>query len=250
MINKELEKFFNDNKNVAIGFSGGVDSSYLLYVGKKLGANISPYFVKSDFQPQFELDDAKRLCEELDIDLKIIHLDVLDNEIVTDNPQNRCYFCKQEIFGRLKKEALANGYNVLIDGTNASDDVEDRPGMKALSELDVKSPLREAGLTKEEIRKLSKDAGLFTWNKPSYACLATRIPTDEKITKEILEKIEKSEEELFDLGFTNFRIRVFNNAARIQVDKDELEKFIKNRKLILEKIKPYFEIVMLDLEVR
>lgn len=250
MINKELEKFFNDNKNVAIGFSGGVDSSYLLYVGKKLGANISPYFVKSDFQPQFELDDAKRLCEELDIDLKIIHLDVLDNEIVTDNPQNRCYFCKQEIFGRLKKEALANGYNVLIDGTNASDDVEDRPGMKALSELDVKSPLREAGLTKEEIRKLSKDAGLFTWNKPSYACLATRIPTDEKITEEILEKIEKSEEELFDLGFTNFRIRVFNNAARIQVDKDELEKFIKNRKLILEKIKPYFEIVMLDLEVR
>lgn len=250
MINKELEKFFNDNKNVAIGFSGGVDSSYLLYVGKKLGANISPYFVKSDFQPQFELDDAKRLCEELDIDLKIIHLDVLDNEIVTDNPQNRCYFCKQEIFGRLKKEALANGYNVLIDGTNASDDVEDRPGMKALSELDVRSPLREAGLTKEEIRKLSKDAGLFTWNKPSYACLATRIPTDEKITEEILEKIEKSEEELFDLGFTNFRIRVFNNAARIQVDKDELEKFIKNRKLILEKIKPYFEIVMLDLEVR
>lgn len=250
MINKELEKFFNDNKNVAIGFSGGVDSSYLLYVGKKLGANISPYFVKSDFQPQFELDDAKRLCEELDIDLKIINLDVLDNEIVTDNPQNRCYYCKQEIFGRLKKEALADGYNVLVDGTNASDDVEDRPGMKALSELDVRSPLREAGLTKKEIRKLSKDAGLFTWNKPSYACLATRVPTDEKITKEILEKIEKSEGELFDLGFTNFRIRVFNNAARIQVDKDELDKFIKNRKLILEKLKPYFEIVMLDLEVR
>ncbi len=250
MVTKELFEFFEENKKVALGFSGGVDSSYLLYAGKKCGANIQPYFVKTPFQPEFELEDAKLLAEGLGVDLKIIYLDVLSDEIIANNPEDRCYYCKNLIFSNLIKSAKADGYEVVVDGTNASDDIGDRPGIKALRELKVRSPLREVGLTKDKIREYSKEAGLFTWNKPAYSCLATRVFTGGKITNEILEKIEKSEGRLFELGYTDFRVRVIDDMARVQVKESEMERFVKDRKKILEVLKPHFDIILLDLEGR
>ena len=181
-----LKEFFTVHNKIALGFSGGVDSSFLLYSAIKYGADIKPYFIKTAFQPEFELEDAMKLASQLNIEPEIIRVDVLQNEKVTENPKNRCYFCKNTLFSILREKADAEG-RTLIDGTNYSDDAGDRPGMKALKEMNVLSPLRECKLTKVEIRKLSEDAGLFTWDKPAYACLATRIPTGTTITKDQLQ---------------------------------------------------------------
>ena len=211
----DLKEFFEKYPEVAIAFSGGVDSSYLLYAAKQYAERCTAYYVKSDFQPEFEYRDAKKLAEELKAEMCVINLDVLDSEDVRRNPENRCYYCKQLIFSTIKEKAASDGYTVLLDGTNASDDVNDRPGMKALQELEVKSPLRECGLTKDVVRKLSKEAGLFNWDKPAYACLATRIPANEPIDRKKLERIEKAEDYLFSMGFTDFRVRTVNEHARL-----------------------------------
>ena len=246
----KLKKFFEKYPRVALGFSGGVDSAYLLYAGKKYGADIRPYFIKTAFQPEFELRDAHRLTEELGIELTVVEYDILAETQVAQNPPNRCYYCKSALFGALKQQALKDGYEILLDGTNASDDASDRPGMKAIREMKVLSPLRECGLTKDEIRILSREAGLFTWEKPSYACLATRIPTGEPVSGELLKRIERSEDALSALGFSDFRVRVFYNAARIQLSKGQFEKAAQDRERILSALKPYFPAVLLDLETR
>ena len=245
-----LQDFFKQNKNVALAFSGGVDSAYLLYAATAAGCDIHAYYVKSAFQPQFELEDAKRLALELGAKMTVLELDVLSDSVITDNPANRCYHCKKKIFGTILEAAKKDGYELLIDGNNASDDASDRPGMKAVQELNVHSPLRECGMTKEKIRRLSKEAGLFTWNKPAYACLATRIPVGEKITAEKLTATELSEKALSDLGFTDFRIRLSGDTAKIQVREEQLDKLLQYRKEILEKLKPYYSAVTADLEVR
>lgn len=246
----DLNQFFQENNRIALAFSGGVDSSYLLYAAIQAGADVTAYYVKAAFQPQFELDDAIRLAEELKANMKILYVDVLSDEKVTANPADRCYYCKQNIFNTILKAAAEDGYEVLLDGTNASDDAGDRPGMRALKELMVRSPLRECGLTKAEIRRLSKEAGLFTWNKPAYACLATRIPTGEVITKEKLEATEKSEGFMMDLGFSDFRVRQRNGEAKLQLKEEQLPLFVKNRQSILDTLKKYYKEVVLDLEVR
>lgn len=246
----KLKEFFEKYPRVALGFSGGVDSAYLLYAGKKYGADIRPYFIKTAFQPEFELWDAHRLTEELGIELTVVEYDILAETQVAQNPPNRCYYCKSALFGALKQQALKDGYEILLDGTNASDDASDRPGMKAIREMKVLSPLRECGLTKDEIRILSREAGLFTWEKPSYACLATRIPTGEPVSGELLKRIERSEDALSALGFSDFRVRVFYNAARIQLSKGQFEKAAQDRERILNVLKPYFTAVLLDLEAR
>jgi len=245
-----LEQFFKDNTSVALGFSGGVDSSYLLYAGIKYGAGIKAYYVKTSFQPKFELQDAYKLAKQVGAEITVIELDILDNEVVVSNPPDRCYHCKTDIFGAVQKQAITDGIPLVIDGTNASDDADDRPGMKALAELSVRSPLRECGITKDEIRRLSKAAGLITWNKPAYACLATRIPTGRTITRELLHSVEKAEKVLFALGFIDFRVRVFHDAARLQFPPDQMSKALDKRTDIIEKIKPHFPIVVLDLEGR
>lgn len=173
----DLKEFFRQHPKAAIAFSGGVDSSYLLYAALQCGADVRAYYVKGAFQPQFELDDAQRLARDIHAPMTVLRADVLRDETVTANPANRCYYCKKVVFSSIAQAALADGYTVLLDGTNASDDAGDRPGMRALQELQVLSPLRLCGLTKPEIRRLSKEARLFTWDKPAYACLATRIPT-------------------------------------------------------------------------
>lgn len=245
-----LQDFFKDKQKIALAFSGGVDSAYLLYAGIQAGCDIHAYYVKSAFQPQFELEDAKKLAAEFDAKMTVLELDVLSETSITKNPANRCYYCKKKIFSLIKETAQKDGYEILIDGNNASDDADDRPGMKAVHELSVLSPLREYGLTKDEIRTLSKEAGLFTWNKPAYACLATRIPTGVEITADKLHATEVSEKALADLGFTDFRIRSSGNDAKIQVREEQLEKLLLYRREILEKLKPYYSAVTVDLEVR
>lgn len=246
----ELKEFFAHNPKAAIAFSGGVDSAYLLYAAIEYGADVKAYYVKSPFQPTFEMEDAKRLAAELCAKMEIIELDVLENERIAANPRERCYHCKRAILSAIIEKAAADGYSLLLDGSNASDDAADRPGMKALAELSVRSPLRDCGLTKSEIRKLSKDAGLFTHDKPAYACLATRIPTGEAITKEKLEATERAEEYLSSLGFKNFRVRLFNGSARLQFTKEDMPKAVAQAEKINHELKKYYASVMLDLEAR
>lgn len=245
-----LRDFFAANPRVALAFSGGVDSAYLLYAAKAYGAQVKAYYVKTAFQPRFEYEDALRLAEQLGADMQTIELDVLAEEAITANPKNRCYFCKRKIFTAILAAAKADGFRLVIDGTNASDDAADRPGMQALQELEVRSPLREAGLTKAQIRKHSKDAGLFTHDKPAYACLATRIPAGTAITKPLLERTERAEEFLKKLGFSDFRIRLMGEAARIQLPNGQLPLLLEHRQTILTELKKYYCAVLLDLEVR
>ena len=245
-----LTEFFHQNQKAAIAFSGGVDSAYLLYAALQSGADVRAYYVKSAFQPQFELDDARRLAETLSADMRVLDVDILADETVAVNPPDRCYHCKRRIFSAIASAAAADGYTLLLDGTNASDDAGDRPGMRALRELSVRSPLRECGLTKPEIRRLSREAGLFTWDKPAYACLATRVPAGERLTAEKLENTERAEDFLFSLGFADFRVRLFNGAARLQLPAEQLPRLLERRAEILSELKKTYSAVVLDLEVR
>lgn len=246
----KLNEFFAVHSKAAIAFSGGVDSAYLLYAARQSGAEVQAYYVKSAFQPRFEQDDAIRISDGLDIPMRVLKVDVLSAKAITDNPSERCYYCKRMIFEAIWKAAAEDGFPVLLDGTNASDDVKDRPGMRALWELSVLSPLRECGLTKAEIRRRSQEAGLFTWDKPAYACLATRIPTGEQITEEKLRETERAENFLFSLGLTDFRVRRMGDAARLQVPAEQIVKVIENRESILAELKRSYPAVLLDLEAR
>ena len=245
-----LEEFFSENPRCALAFSGGVDSAYLLWAGLQAGAEIWPYFVKTPFQPQFELEDARRLCRQLDADLIICELDVLTDKAVAANPPDRCYHCKRRMFSWLKRYGASEGFSLLLDGTNASDDAGDRPGMRALEELEVRSPLRECGLTKDDIRALSRQAGLFTWDKPSYACLATRVPTGRTITREDLKKVEQGESLLSGLGFRDFRLRLTANGCKLQMKEDQLPRVLDSRGDILAALSPLFSEITLDLRPR
>jgi len=283
----------------AVAFSGGVDSAYLLYAAAQCGAQVKAYYVKSAFQPAFELEDARRLVEFLNkqeedcaqgekdaplvemetqtadvetpitdvetptIEMEVLSVDILsqktiaDNssdmliqKTIADNPADRCYYCKKAIFSTIQQAALRDGFTVLLDGTNASDEEGDRPGMRAIAEFSVLSPLRLCGLTKDEIRRLSKEAGLFTWDKPAYACLATRVPSGVPITEELLGATERGEAHLSSLGFRDFRIRYMNGAAKIQLPADQFPKALACRDQILRQLKQDYSAVVLDLEPR
>ena len=245
-----LEQFFAENREVAIAFSGGVDSAYLLYAATRYAARVKAYYVSTAFQPEFELADARRLADELGADMLVLHVDVLSNSAVTANPPDRCYHCKNTLFRQILRAAENDGFPVLLDGTNASDDAGDRPGMRALRELSVRSPLRECGLTKAEIRRLSREAGLFTWDKPAYACLATRIPTGTAITLEDLRRTEQCEAFLMALGFSGFRIRLMDGCARLEMPEAQFPMLLARREAVLERLKKDYPRVLLDLEAR
>ena len=213
----DLKEFFKTNNKVAVAFSGGVDSSYLLYAAHEAGADVRAYYVRSQFQPAFEFEDACSIAKYTGVDMKVIEVDVLTYETVTSNPEDRCYHCKRVIMGNIIRQASLDGYSLVIDGTNASDDIDDRPGARALKEFGVRSPLRECGITKPEIRKLAKAAGLSVWDKPAYACLATRIPHGELITADKLKTTEKAESLLYEMGFRDFRVRMRGENALVQV---------------------------------
>ena len=245
-----LQSFFQANPRAAVAFSGGVDSAYLLWAAKAYGAKVRAYYVKSPFQPLFELTDAVKLCRALAVPLTVLPVDVLTDEAVAKNDHLRCYHCKRRIFTAILKAAARDGFDLLLDGTNASDEASDRPGMRALSELHVLSPLRLSGLTKADIRQRSREAGLFTWDKPAYACLATRIPTGTAITREALCATEAAEGFLAALGFSDFRVRYFGGAAKIQVREAQLPRLLACREEILRQLSPLYDGVLLDLEVR
>lgn len=247
----QLHDFFDQNQRIAIAYSGGVDSSYLLYAAKAAGCDARAYFIKSQFQPQFELDDAIRFAASVGAPLIVGTLDVVGEEKIARNRDDRCYHCKTAILTKLWELARADGFTVLCDGTNIDDSESDRPGMRALREQGVISPLRDHGLSKTEIRLLSKQAGLFTHSKPAYACLATRIPTGSVITGEWLEIIERAERTLFDLGFSDFRVRLAPpKGAKIQVPESQLKLIISRRNEILAELKPDFDSIVLDLTLR
>lgn len=247
----DIKEFFENNNNGAVAFSGGVDSSFLVWAASKYGKGWRAYYVKTLFQPAFELEDALQVVKICGFPMEIIEKDILENKTVASNPSNRCYYCKKEIMGTILERAKEDGISLLIDGTNASDDASDRPGMKALDELKVLSPLRECGLTKADVRRLSKEAGLPTWDKPSYACLATRIPEGRTITAGDLSRIEKAEDEMFALGFKDFRVRLRDNdTALLQLTGSDIEKLIHNRQTVLDKLKGKFSNIFLDLKAR
>ena len=236
---------------MALAFSGGVDSSYLLYAAKEAGCDVHAYFIKSQFQPQFELDDAMRVAGFVGARLTVEALDALCDPNVVKNLPDRCYYCKNSILSKVWALARADGFSVLCDGSNADDDEADRPGMRAQREHGVVSPLRDCGLTKAEIRQLSKEAGLFTHDKPSYACLATRFPEGAEITEELLQKVEHAESALFDMGFSDFRVRIIPpNVAKLQMPAALWDSAAARRSEILAALSPFFGSIALDLEVR
>lgn len=243
MKTERLARFFQENNRLALAFSGGTDSSYLMYAACKAGADITAYFVKSQFQPMFELEDARRLAGELNCPLKVLETDVMKHDEIVSNQSHRCYFCKKLMFETIAAAAKTDGYTAIIDGTNASDDASDRPGMQALSEMNIISPLRLYGITKAEVREFSDDACLWTSRMPSYSCLATRIKTGEIITEQKLEAVEKSENYLKSLGIRDFRVRVSNDKAVLELRSDDGIIVDKNRSDIKEYLGRYFESV-------
>ncbi|MEL4105812.1 ATP-dependent sacrificial sulfur transferase LarE [Oscillospiraceae bacterium WX1] len=243
----KLDAFFAENPRFALAYSGGVDSTYLLSAAKEYGCDVKAYFIKSIFQPQFELDDARRMAYMLSAPMTVETIEILKNPDVAANSPDRCYHCKKAIFTRILELAHRDGYTVVCDGTNASDDAGDRAGMQALIELGVRSPLREYDMTKPEIRSLSRAAGLYTHDKPSYACLATRIPTGTEIKADCIDTVAKAEEALHVLGFSDFRIRFFSGAARIQLPEEQFRTAFDKRRKILDTLYPYFDAVFLDL---
>ena len=246
----DLQSFFREHPNVAIAFSGGVDSAYLLYAAGKYASSVRAYYVKSEFQPQFELDHACRLSRELSVDLTVLTLEQLSDPLIQGNDPLRCYYCKKRIFTAIREAAERDGFPLLCDGTNADDREEDRPGFRALRELGVRSPLRECALHKDEIRSLSKEAGLFTHDKAAYACLATRIPTGEALTAHTLQITEKAEGILYDSGFRDFRIRCHQGTPRLQIRRCQFPLYEEKKEWLLAQLLPLYGRLWQEPEVR
>ncbi|NLW78403.1 MAG: ATP-dependent sacrificial sulfur transferase LarE [Ruminococcaceae bacterium] len=246
----ELAKLLRAIPRAALGFSGGVDSAYLLYACRACGVDVQAYYVSTAFQPAFELEDARRFAKDIGAPLAVLPYDILALPQVAANLQDRCYHCKKAIFGQIQARATADGYPVVMDGSNASDNADDRPGMRALGELRVCSPLREAGLTKRQVRAFSRQAGLFTWNKPAYACLATRVPTGTPLEADTLQKIEAAEDTLARLGFTDFRVRVLGDAGKLQLPAAQITVAAARHEELRNKLSPWFSDILLDLTPR
>ncbi len=225
-----LKTVIRSYKKVLVAFSGGCDSAFVLKVCRDvLGrANVLAAIAKSPSLPESELHEAKEIACAIDAELLVIETHELENSNYAKNPINRCYFCKSELYSHLLPEAQARGFNFILNGTNQDDLGDWRPGLKAAEEHSVKSPLVEAGLNKEEIREISKDLGLSTWNKPQAACLSSRIPFGTEVTPERLKQIEQGEEILKGLGFHTVRLRWFEKTAMIEVGSEETPLFFKD----------------------
>lgn len=199
---------------VAVAFSGGVDSTFLLYAASQaLGDGAVALTSRSGFVPAREFTEADEYCASLKVKHIVLDTDVLSIPGVADNPKDRCYICKRALFQGFIDAAEKEGISVVAEGSNVDDEGDYRPGLRAIAELGIKSPLREAGLTKQEIRDLSKEAGLPTWSKPSFACLASRIPYGERITPRKLSMVEQAEQFLLDKGFKQFRVRAHESGS-------------------------------------
>jgi len=246
-----LKRIICKYKSCVVAFSGGQDSALLL---KVCSLALEPdkflaVIAISQTYPKSELVKAKKLAKDIGVGLKVIRTQELNNKKFAANPVERCYFCKKELFLKLTAIAGLNKLNFVFEASNLTDKKDYRPGNIAKAEFKVKSPLVEAGFSKEDIRKLSKKLGLSSWNKPSLACLASRIPYGTKITAKLLGVIDQAEEYLISLGFKQLRVRYHAGLCRIEVNKKDLKKLISKRQQIIERLKKLgFNYITLDLE--
>ena len=248
----KLRSIISDLGSLAVGFSGGVDSSFLLAVAKEeLGDRLIAVTGADASVPEREVNEAKEFCRERGIRHIICKINPLEDEEYRKNGPDRCYFCKRGIFGKINEIALENGIEYLAEGSNMDDLGDYRPGLKAVEELSVKSPLREAGLYKSDIRLLSKAMGLPTWSKPAYACLASRFVYGEEITEKKLHMIDEAEQFLIEHGFFEERVRMHGNIARIEVPAADIPRLASDeiRSVVYEEFKKLgFLFVTLDMK--
>jgi pyridinium-3,5-biscarboxylic acid mononucleotide sulfurtransferase len=222
----KLKEILKELGSVAIAYSGGVDSTFLLKVSKDvLKDNVIAVTAKSSTYPEREFNEARKFVEQFEAKHIVIVSEELEIEGFAKNPINRCYFCKKELFSKVWEVAKENGINYVLDGSNFDDIGDFRPGMKAAKELSVVSPLKASELTKKDIRELSKRLNIPTWNKPSFACLSSRFPYGNQITVAKLGMVEKAEQLLMDMGFRQLRVRHHGDIARIEVASEERTKF-------------------------
>ena len=230
MLLQEKYQVLKDNMkrrgSAAIAFSGGVDSTFLVKVAHEvLGDKMIAVTATSSTYPERELKEAIKYAKDMGVKHLIISSEELDIEGFASNPTNRCYYCKKELFTKINAIAKENGVEYVFDGSNIDDDGDYRPGMQAARELEVISPLKEAKLTKDDIRELSKDLGLPTWNKPAFACLSSRFPYGNEITAPKLKMVDEAEQFLLDMGIRQLRVRHHGEIARIEVAPEERVRF-------------------------
>ncbi len=249
---KTLKAYLKEKGSLAVAFSAGVDSTFLLKVAHDtLGDKCIAVTGISEVLPDKEQKEASAFCKKEGITQIPFYAREVEDEEFAKNPANRCYICKHILFGGMKKIAEENGIAYLAEGSNVDDMGDYRPGLKAIEELGILSPLRECGFTKEEIREYSREMGLPTWNKPSYACLSSRIPYGERITPEKLKMVEQAEELLRSLGLVQFRVRMMGNTARIEAFPEDFPVLLteENRQKIITAFKGYgFTYISLDLQ--
>jgi uncharacterized protein len=246
----KLDTILKDLNSFVVAFSGGVDSTFLLHRAHKVRKSaIVAITIRTPYIPSREIDDAVEFTRSFGIKHKII--DIAFPEMIRNNPIDRCYLCKKAIFTDLLSFAKKNNFQFVVDGTNADDTGDFRPGIKALNELGIRSPLLESGLTKKDIRELSREEDLDIWDKPAMACLLTRIPYDTEISQGTLRLVEEAENMLFELGYPGTRVRIHGDLARIECLPGYIEKIIHNpdKEHIISDLKKIgFRYVSLDLE--
>ncbi len=245
-----LKSLLTDMESVLVAYSGGVDSSFLLKVARDvLGSRAQGVIAVSPLMPDYELSEAEEVACEIDVQVAIVEKGELEDPEFLANTPDRCYFCKGAICERLKGFAQEHGYRVVVDGTNADDTGDYRPGQRAARECGMRSPLQEAGFTKVEIRTLAREMGLPNWDKPSSACLASRIPYGTPITRADLARIGEAELVLRGLGLRQLRVRHHGNVARIEVPVEAFDTILANRQEIVDALKALgYAYVTLDLK--